>query len=87
MQTSTDTLIYRNGVKKVCWIQPNTPKKSRIIRSAKNRKKNNKTLRVNRMNCQTNNRTMITTRKIAHKGIERDRNSIDHQRKETTEPF
>jgi len=61
--------------------------KSRIINRAKNKKKNTKIRRVNRRNCQTKSKTMMTTRKITHRGIERERNSIDHRRKETTTSF
>jgi len=61
--------------------------KSKIIKRAKNKKKKSKIRRVNRRNCHARSRTIKTTRKIIHRGIERERNSIDHRQNETTDDF
>jgi len=50
--------------------------KSRAIINIKNKKKNNSSRKVNRINCQTSRITRNTTRKIAHRGIDIERNSI-----------
>jgi len=50
--------------------------KSKKITRTKNNEKNNNTLRVTRVNCQTRITTINRTRKIAHNGIDIDRNSI-----------
>lgn len=66
-----------------CWIQLKTPMKSKAMSNAKNIKKNNSTRNVNRMNCHTRSMTMTNTRNTAHKGIERERNSIPPEQRIT----
>lgn len=61
--------------------------KSRIINSAKNKKKNNKMRTVKRINCQTRSKTINTTRKIAHKGIDREKISIATDKKNQLNTF